>query len=74
MLSVGLGYRQASRLSARRALTSSRPTPWSLWGLIAGAGLILDYSSPSPFDRRRDRRVTSAIPSMSSDTVPMGWR
>jgi amino acid transporter len=75
MVSVGLGYRQVIRAyphgggSYIVASDSLSPT----WGLVAGAGLILDYiltvavSVAAGVDA-----ITSAIPSVSPATVPIG--
>jgi amino acid transporter len=75
MVSVGLGYRQVIRAyphgggSYIVASDSLGPT----WGLIAGAGLILDYILTVAVSVAAGvAAITSAIPSVSSATVPIG--
>jgi hypothetical protein len=74
MVSVGLGYRQVIRAyphgggSYIVASDSLGPT----WGLIAGAGLILDYILTVAVSVAAGvAAITSAIPSVSSATVRM---
>ena len=56
------------------ALTSSRATAWDAqWGLLAGAGLIVDYILTVAVSVAAGvAAVTSAIPSVASATVPIG--
>jgi amino acid transporter len=75
MVSVGLGYRQVIRayphgggsyIVASDALGAS-------WGLIAGAGLILDYIvTVSVSVAAGVAAITSALPSLSPAIVPIG--
>ncbi|MDQ6691852.1 MAG: APC family permease [Candidatus Dormibacteraeota bacterium] len=75
MVSVGLGYRQVIRAyphgggSYVVASDSLAPT----WGLVAGAGLILDYVLTVAVSVAAGvAAVTSAIPSLIPATVPIG--
>ena len=75
MVSVGLGYRQVIRAyphgggSYIVASDSLSPT----WGLVAGAGLILDYILTVAVSIAAGvAAITSAIPSVSPATVPIG--
>jgi amino acid transporter len=75
MVSVGLGYRQVIRAyphgggSYIVASDSLSPT----WGLVAGAGLILDYILTVAVSVAAGvAAITSAIPSVSPATVPIG--
>ncbi len=75
MLSVGLGYRQVIRAyphgggSYIVASDSLGPN----WGLLAGAGLILDYILTVAVSIAAGvAAVTSALPALSSATVPIG--
>ena len=75
MLAVGLGYRQVIRAyphgggSYIVAKDSLGPT----WGLLAAAGLILDYILTVAVSVASGvAAITSAIPSVSSVTVPLG--
>jgi amino acid transporter len=75
MVSVGLGYRQVIRAyphgggSYIVASHSLGPT----WGLFAGAGLILDYILTVAVSVAAGvAAVTSALPSLTSATVPIG--
>jgi amino acid transporter len=75
MVSVGLGYRQVIRAyphgggSYIVASDSLSPT----WGLIAGAGLIVDYILTVAVSVAAGvAAITSAIPSVGSATVPIG--
>jgi amino acid transporter len=75
MISVGLGYRQVIRayphgggsyIVARHELGAN-------WGLLAGAGLILDYILTVAVSVAAGvAAVTSALPSWTSATVPIG--
>ncbi|MFZ1993501.1 MAG: APC family permease [Solirubrobacteraceae bacterium] len=75
MVSVGLGYRQVIRayphgggsyIVASDGLSST-------WGLVAGAGLILDYILTVAVSVAAGvAAITSAIPSVSPATVPIG--
>ncbi len=75
MLAVGLGYRQVIRAyphgggSYIVAKDSLGPT----WGLLAAAGLILDYILTVAVSVAAGvAAITSAIPSVTSATVPLG--
>jgi amino acid transporter len=75
MLAVGLGYRQVIRAyphgggSYIVAKDSLGPT----WGLLAAAGLILDYILTVAVSVASGvAAITSAIPSVTSATVPLG--
>jgi amino acid transporter len=75
MLAVGLGYRQVIRAyphgggSYIVAKDSLGPT----WGLVAAAGLILDYILTVAVSVAAGvAAITSAIPSATSATVPLG--
>ncbi len=75
MIAVGLGYRQVIRAyphgggSYIVASDSLGPT----WGLIAGAGLILDYILTVAVSVAAGvAAITSALPSVSPATVPIG--
>jgi amino acid transporter len=75
MVSVGLGYRQVIRAyphgggSYIVASDSLSPT----WGLVAGAGLILDYILTVAVSVAAGvAAITSAIPSVRPATVPIG--
>jgi amino acid transporter len=75
MLSVGLGYRQVIRAyphgGGSYIVASDSLGP--LWGLLAGAGLILDYILTVAVSVASGvAAVTSAIPSLTSATVPIG--
>ncbi len=75
MISVSLGYRQVIRayphgggsyIVARHELGAN-------WGLLAGAGLILDYILTVAVSVAAGvAAVTSALPSLTSATVPIG--
>jgi len=75
MISVSLGYRQVIRayphgggsyIVARHELGPN-------WGLLAGAGLILDYILTVAVSVAAGvAAVTSALPSLTSATVPIG--
>jgi amino acid transporter len=75
MLSVGLGYRQVIRAyphggGSYIVASDSLGAPW---GLLAGAGLILDYILTVAVSVASGvAAVTSAIPSLSSAAVPIG--
>ena len=79
MLSVGLGYRQVVRAyphgGGSYIVASDSLGPQ--WGLLAGAGLIVDYIltvavSVAVSVASGVAAVTSAIPSVASATVPIG--
>jgi amino acid transporter len=75
MLSVGLGYRQVIRAyphgGGSYVVASDSLGP--RWGLLAGAGLILDYILTVAVSVASGvEAVTSAIPSLASATVPIG--
>ncbi len=75
MLSVGLAYRQVVR-AYRHGGGSYIVASDSLerqWGLLAGAGLIVDYILTVAVSVASGvAAVTSAIPSVASATVPIG--
>jgi amino acid transporter len=75
MLSVGLGYRQVIRAyphgGGSYVVASDSLGP--RWGLLAGAGLIVDYILTVAVSVASGvEAVTSAIPSLASATVPIG--
>ena len=75
MLSVGLGYRQVIRAyphgGGSYIVASDSLGPQ--WGLLAGAGLIVDYILTVAVSVAAGvAAVTSAIPSVASATVPIG--
>ena len=75
MLSVGLGYRQVIRAyphgGGSYIVASDALGPQ--WGLLAGAGLIVDYILTVAVSVAAGvAAVTSAIPSVASATVPIG--
>lgn len=75
MVSVGLGYRQVIRAyphgGGSYIVASDSLTP--TWGLVAGAGLILDYILTVAVSVAAGvAAITSAIPSVSPATVPIG--
>jgi amino acid transporter len=75
MLSVGLGYRQVIKAyphgGGSYIIASDSLGP--RWGLIAGAGLILDYILTVAVSVASGvEAVTSAIPSLYSDRVLIG--
>ena len=75
MLSVGLGYRQVVRAyphgGGSYIVASDSLGPQ--WGLLAGAGLIVDYILTVAVSVAAGvAAVTSAIPSVASATVPIG--
>ena len=75
MLSVGLGYRQVIRAyphgGGSYVVASDALGPQ--WGLLAGAGLIVDYILTVAVSVAAGvAAVTSAIPSVAPATVPIG--
>ena len=75
MLSVGLGYRQVIRAyphgGGSYIVASDSLGPQ--WGLLAGAGLIVDYILTVAVSVAAGvAAVTSAIPSVAPATVPIG--
>ena len=75
MLSVGLGYRQVIRAyphgGGSYIVASDALGPQ--WGLLAGAGLIVDYILTVAVSVAAGvAAVTSAIPSVAPATVPIG--
>ena len=75
MLSVGLGYRQVIRAyphgGGSYIVASENLGPQ--WGLLAGAGLIVDYILTVAVSVAAGvAAVTSAIPSVASAAVPIG--
>ena len=75
MLSVGLGYRQVIRAYPHGggSYIVASDSLGSQWGLLAGAGLIVDYILTVAVSVASGvAAVTSAIPSVASATVPIG--
>lgn len=75
MLSVGLGYRQVIRAYPHGggSYVVASDSLGRQWGLLAGAGLIADYILTVAISVAAGvAAVTSAIPSVSSATVPIG--
>ncbi len=75
MMAVGLGYRQVIRAYPRGggSYVVARENLGSLAGLLAGAGLILDYILTVTVSIAAGvAAVTSAVPSLASATVPIG--
>jgi amino acid transporter len=75
MLSVGLGYRQVIRAyphgGGSYIVASDALGPQ--WGLLAGAGLIVDYILTVAVSVAAGvAAVTSAVPSVAPATVPIG--
>src|ERR1700693_267825 len=75
MLSVGLGYRQVIRAyphgGGSYIVASDSLGP--KWGLLAGAGLIVDYILTVAVSVAAGvAAVTSALPSLSGWVIPMG--
>jgi amino acid transporter len=75
MLAVGLGYRQVIRAyphgGGSYIVASDSLGP--IWGLLAGAGLTVDYIVTVAISVAAGvAAVTSAIPSVTSATVPIG--
>jgi amino acid transporter len=75
MLSVGLGYRQVIRAYPHGggSYIVASDSLGRQWGLLAGAGLIVDYILTVAVSVASGvAAVTSAIPSVASATVPIG--
>jgi amino acid transporter len=75
MLSVGLGYRQIVRAYPHGggSYIVASDSLGRQWGLLAGAGLIVDYILTVAVSVASGvAAVTSAIPSLTSATVPIG--
>jgi amino acid transporter len=75
MMAVGLGYRQVIRAYPRGggSYVVASENLGSLAGLLAGAGLILDYILTVTVSIAAGvAAVTSAVPSLASATVPIG--
>jgi amino acid transporter len=75
MLSVGLGYRQVVRAYPHGggSYIVASDSLGRQWGLLAGAGLIVDYILTVAVSVASGvAAVTSAIPSLTSATVPIG--
>src|ERR1700727_2345989 len=75
VLSVGLGYRQVVRAYPHGggSYIVASDSLGSQWGLLAGAGLIVDYFLTVAISVAAGvAAVTSAILSLSSATVPIG--
>lgn len=75
MLAVGLGYRQVIRAYPHGggSYIVAKDSLGPAWGLVAAAGLILDYILTVAVSVAAGiAAVTSAIPSLSSAAVPLG--
>ncbi len=75
MLSVGLGYRQVIRAYPHGggSYIVAGDSLGRRWGLLAGAGLIVDYILTVAVSVAAGvAAVTSAIPALTSATVPIG--
>ena len=75
MIAVGLGYRQVIRAYPQGggSYIVARENLGSLAGLLAGAGLILDYTLTVTVSIAAGvAAVTSAAPSLATATVPIG--
>ena len=75
MLSVGLGYRQVVRAYPHGggSYIVASDSLGRQWGLLAGAGLIVDYILTVAVSVAAGvAAVTSAIPSVAAATVPIG--
>jgi amino acid transporter len=75
MIAVGLGYRQVIRAYPQGggSYRVASENLGSLAGLLAGAGLILDYILTVTVSIAAGvAAVTSAVPSLASETVPIG--
>jgi hypothetical protein len=75
MIAVGLGYRQVIRAYPQGggSYRVASENLGSLAGLLAGAGLILDYILTVTVSIAAGvAAVTSAVPSLASATVPIG--
>jgi amino acid transporter len=75
MLSVGLGYRQVIRAYPHGggSYIVASDSLGRQWGLLAGAGLIVDYILTVAVSVASGvAAVTSAVPSIASATVPIG--
>ena len=75
MVSVGLGYRQVIRAYPHGggSYIVASDSLGSNWGLLAGAGLIVDYILTVAVSVASGvAAITSALPSVSPATVPIG--
>jgi len=75
MVSVGLGYRQVIRAYPHGggSYIVASDSLSATWGLVAGAGLILDYILTVAVSVAAGvAAITSAIPAVSPATVPIG--
>lgn len=75
MLAVGLGYRQVIRAYPHGggSYIVAKDSLGPIWGLLAAAGLILDYILTVAVSVAAGvAAITSAIPSVTSATVPLG--
>ena len=75
MIAVGLGYRQVIRAYPHGggSYVVAGDSLGPIWGLFAGAGLILDYILTVAVSVASGvAAVTSAIPSLDSAVVPLG--
>jgi amino acid transporter len=75
MLAVGLGYRQVIRAYPHGggSYIVAKDSLGPKWGLVAAAGLILDYILTVAVSVAAGvAAITSAIPSVAAATVPLG--
>jgi amino acid transporter len=75
MVSVGAGYRQVIRAYPHGggSYIVAKGSLGPIWGLIAGAGLILDYILTVAVSVASGvAAITSALPSVTPATVPIG--
>lgn len=75
MVSVGFGYRQVIRAYPHGggSYIVASDSLGAIWGLLAGAGLILDYILTVAVSVAAGvAAITSALPSVSPTTVPIG--
>lgn len=75
MVSVGLGYRQVIRAYPHGggSYIVATDSLGGVWGLLAGAGLVIDYVVTVAVSVASGvAAITSALPSVSSATVPIG--
>ena len=75
MISVGLGYRQVIRAYPHGggSYIVASDSLGATWGLVAGAGLIVDYILTVAVSVAAGvAAITSAIPSAGAETVPIG--
>ncbi len=75
MVSVGLGFRQVIRAYPHGggSYIVASDSLGAIWGLLAGAGLIVDYILTVAVSVAAGvAAITSALPSVSAVTVPIG--